>query len=53
MIIATAEGDGTGKVPGTPLRLGRISRNNCPIITFTGKILDYVAGTFLELPVRY
>ena len=44
MIIATAEGDRTGKVPGTPLRLGRICRHNCPVITFTGRVLDHIAG---------
>ena len=51
MIIVTAEGDRTGKFPCAPLRLGRICRDNCPIITVTGKVLDRVAGTFLELPV--
>ena len=51
MIVATAKGDRTGKVPGTPLRLGRIGWDNCPIIAFTGRVLHRVAGTFLELPV--
>ena len=53
MIVVTAQGDRTGKVPGAPLQLGRITRNNLPIIAFAGRILDYVTGTFLELPVRY
>ena len=39
MIVVTAEGDRPDKVPGTPLRFGRTTRNNCAIIPFAGKSL--------------
>src|SRR5262249_16484625 len=51
MIIATAEGDRTAKVSGTPLRHGSIGRDNCPIITIRGRVLDHIARTFVELPM--
>src|SRR5262249_27541981 len=53
MIVLSAEGSRTGKLPSTPLRRRRMRGNNYPIITFTRRVLDNIAGTFLELPVCY
>ena len=49
MIVATVEGNRTGIVPASPLGFERFCLDNCPIITFTGRVLDHVAGPFIEL----
>jgi len=53
MVTVSAEGSRAGKVPSTPLRLGRFRRDDGSVVAPSRRILDHIAGTFLELPVSY